>query len=74
MTRRIEAGPVLVGLGAVVLLVSIFLDSTGLRFVLELDGATKAGGEELALIRGPDVVHRIFEITQVAERLRFVEP
>jgi len=26
MTRRIEAGPVLVGLGAVVLLVSIFLD------------------------------------------------
>ena len=26
MTRRIEAGPVLVGLGALVLLVSVFLD------------------------------------------------
>ena len=26
MTRRIEAGPVLVGLGALVLLVSLFLD------------------------------------------------
>ena len=26
MTRRIEAGPVLVGLGAVVLLISLFLD------------------------------------------------
>jgi anti-sigma B factor antagonist len=51
-----------------------FLDSTGLRFVLELDSAAKANGQELALIRGPDVVHRIFEVTQVAERLRFVEP
>jgi anti-sigma B factor antagonist len=51
-----------------------FLDSTGLRFVLELDAATKANGEELALIRGPEVVHRIFEVTQVVERLRFVEP
>ena len=26
MTRRIEAGPVLVGLGAVLMLVSVFLD------------------------------------------------
>ena len=51
-----------------------FLDSTGLRFVLELDGATKENGQELALIRGPEVVHRIFEVTQVVERLRFVEP
>jgi anti-sigma B factor antagonist len=51
-----------------------FLDSTGLRFVLELDSAAKANGQELALIRGPEVVHRIFEVTQVVERLRFVDP
>jgi anti-sigma B factor antagonist len=51
-----------------------FLDSTGLRFVLELDGATRADGQELAIIRGPEVVHRIFDVTQVSDRLLFVEP
>jgi len=51
-----------------------FLDSTGLRLVLELDAAARADSHELCLIRGADVVHRIFEVTQVAERLRFVDP
>ena len=98
MTRRIEAGPVLVGLGALVVLVSVFLDwyqpnvtaweafealdlrgvrfldSTGLRLVLELDGAAREDSHELCVIRGSDVVHRIFEVTQVAERLNFVDP
>jgi anti-sigma B factor antagonist len=51
-----------------------FLDSTGLRLVLELDGAARAQSHELWVIRGSDVVHRIFEVTQVAERLNFVDP
>lgn len=51
-----------------------FLDSTGLRLVLELDAAAREGGQELLLIRGSDVVQRIFEVTQVAERLTFTEP
>jgi anti-sigma B factor antagonist len=51
-----------------------FLDSTGLRFVLVLDADTSANGQELALIRGPEVVQRIFDVTQVSDRLRFVEP
>jgi anti-anti-sigma factor len=51
-----------------------FLDSTGLRLVLELDAAARADGHELRVIRGADVVHRIFEVTQVVERLNFVEP
>ena len=51
-----------------------FLDSTGLRLVLELDGAARADSHELCVIRGSDVVHRIFEVTQVAERLNFVDP
>ena len=51
-----------------------FLDSTGLRLVLELDAAARADGHDLHLIRGADVVHRIFEVTQVVERLHFIEP
>ena len=51
-----------------------FLDSTGLRLVLELDAAARTASHELCVIRGSDVVHRIFEVTQVAERLNFVEP
>ena len=50
-----------------------FLDSTGLRLVLELDGAARADSHVLCVIRGSDVVHRIFEVTQVAERLNFGE-
>jgi anti-sigma B factor antagonist len=50
-----------------------FLDSTGLRLVLELDGAARAQSHELWVIRGSDVVHRIFEVTQVADRLNFVD-
>jgi anti-sigma B factor antagonist len=51
-----------------------FLDSTGLRLVLELDGAARADSHVLCVIRGADVVHRIFEVTQVVERLNFVDP
>jgi anti-anti-sigma factor len=51
-----------------------FIDSTGLRLVLELDAAARADSHDLEVIRGSDVVHRIFEVTQVAERLNFVEP
>ena len=51
-----------------------FLDSTGLRLVLELDAAATADSQELQIIRGSAVVQRIFEVTQVAERLKFVDP
>ena len=51
-----------------------FLDSTGLRLVLELDAAARSASHELCVIRGTDVVHRIFEVTQVEDRLNFVDP
>ncbi len=50
-----------------------FLDSTGLRLVLELDAAATADGQELKIIRGAPVVQRIFEVTQVSERLKFID-
>ena len=51
-----------------------FIDSTGLRLILELDAAARADSHQLRMIRGSDVVHRIFEVTQVADRLYFVDP
>ena len=51
-----------------------FIDSTGLRLVLELDAAARADSHQLQVIRGSDIVHRIFEVTQVADRLDFIEP
>jgi anti-sigma B factor antagonist len=51
-----------------------FLDSTGLRLVLELDAAATAASQELEIIRGSAVVQRIFEVTQVSDRLKFVDP
>jgi anti-anti-sigma factor len=51
-----------------------FLDSTGLRLVLELDAAARADGHDLCVIRGSEIVHRIFEVTQVVDRLQFVDP
>jgi len=50
-----------------------FLDSTGLRLILELDAAAREGSQELVLIRGSAVVQRIFEVTQVSERLQFID-
>ena len=51
-----------------------FLDSTGLRLILELDQAAQAASQELHIIRGSAVVQRIFEVTQVSERLQFIDP
>jgi anti-sigma B factor antagonist len=51
-----------------------FLDSTGLRLILELDAAAKGGSQELQIIRGATVVQRIFEVTPVSDRLDFVDP
>jgi anti-sigma B factor antagonist len=51
-----------------------FLDSTGLRLILELDAAARDASQELQIIPGSTVVQRIFEVTQVSERLHFVDP
>src|SRR5436305_12942409 len=40
-----------------------FLDSTGLRLLIELDHAARAGGWQLALIDGPPAVQRLFDLT-----------
>ncbi len=48
-----------------------FMDSTGLRFVVLSDARAREAGWQLELIRGNEAVHRVFEITRMAERLNF---
>ena len=50
-----------------------FLDSTGLH--LAIDGADDAlmGGADFAIIAGPPVVHRTFELAGLSDQLPFVD-
>jgi anti-sigma B factor antagonist len=50
-----------------------FLDSTGLRMILDWDAMSRADGFAFSLVAGPPTVQRIFEITGTNERLTFVE-
>jgi anti-sigma B factor antagonist len=50
-----------------------FMDSSGLRLVVLADMRAREAGRRFALIRGDDTVHRVFEITRMAERLEFVD-
>jgi anti-anti-sigma factor len=50
-----------------------FIDSTGIRLILAADARSRSDGDRLALIPGPRAVHRVFELTGIAERLPFEE-
>lgn len=49
-----------------------FLDSTGLRLILERDARSRADGFGFSLIAGPPPVQRLFDLTRTTERLNFV--
>jgi anti-sigma B factor antagonist len=49
-----------------------FIDSSGLRLVVLADMRAREAGRRFALVRGPETVHRVFEITRMSERLDFV--
>jgi anti-anti-sigma factor len=48
-----------------------FMDSTGLRLVLLAQRLCRDTGAEFALIPGPRLVQRVFELTGVVDRLPF---
>jgi anti-sigma B factor antagonist len=50
-----------------------FMDSTGLHAVLRIGNSAHDVGRRFALIRGPDQVHRLFELTGLAETLTIVD-
>jgi anti-sigma B factor antagonist len=49
-----------------------FMDSSGLRLIVLADMRARDAGHRFALVKGPDTVHRVFEITRMSERLDFV--
>jgi len=50
-----------------------FIDSRGLAMILALDRRLRESGRRLTVVRGPDAINRIFEITGVLDRLEFVD-
>jgi anti-sigma B factor antagonist len=50
-----------------------FMDSTGLRLLVTADLRLRGEGRELALIPGPESVHRVFRLALLEERLTFVD-
>ena len=50
-----------------------FMDSTGLRLVVLADARCRQDGRRFAVVRGNEQVHRVFEITRMAERLEILD-
>ena len=50
-----------------------FLDSTGLRLMVTADQRARKAGRRVALVKGPETVHRVFTITKLDERLQIVD-
>lgn len=50
-----------------------FMDSSGLRLVLEADMRARRDGRRLVVVRGPDAVHRVFTVATLDKRLEFVD-
>jgi len=50
-----------------------FLDSSGLRTLVAADQRARAAGRRFAVVRGPETVQRIFEITRLDDQLDMVD-
>lgn len=50
-----------------------FIDSSGLRCILNCDAASRRDGVSIRLIPGPPAVQRVFELTHTDAYLRFAE-
>jgi len=50
-----------------------FMDTSGLRYVLELSERSAQDGYELRIVRGERAVQRVFEVSGLDGRLPFVD-
>ena len=50
-----------------------FMDSSGLRLVLEADMRARREARRFAIVPGPESVHRVFLIALLDKRLEFVD-
>jgi anti-anti-sigma factor len=51
-----------------------FIDSTGLRFLLECHAESRQDSFTMALVPGPPAVQQVFELTDTRKHLPFIEP
>jgi len=51
-----------------------FMSSSGLHVLIRLDSALRARGGRLLIVPAPAVVHDVFRLTRLDERLSFVGP
>jgi anti-anti-sigma factor len=50
-----------------------FMDSTGLRCILQQDAEARRDGFEFSLVAGPPAVQRVFDVTGTTARLPFID-
>ena len=50
-----------------------FMDSTGLRVMVSADARARDDSRRLAVVQGPESVHRVFRITGLDDHLDIVE-
>ncbi|MGH2658476.1 MAG: STAS domain-containing protein [Actinomycetota bacterium] len=50
-----------------------FIDSSGLRLILRAEVRAQKAGRRLVLVRGPERVHRVFQVTGLDSRLQFID-
>lgn len=50
-----------------------FMDTSGLRYVLELHDRAQREGYQLRLVRGSSAIQRVFEVSGLEPRLPFVD-
>jgi anti-anti-sigma factor len=50
-----------------------FMDSTGLRTLVSADQRAREGGRRVVIVRGPEAVDRIFNVTRLDERLELID-
>ena len=50
-----------------------FMDTSGLRYLLELNDRASREGFAVRIVRGPRAVHRVFEVSGLEPRLTFVD-
>ena len=51
-----------------------FIDSSGIHLIVQLANRMRARGPELSVVRGPDPVHRVFELCRLDQELPFADP
>jgi anti-sigma B factor antagonist len=50
-----------------------FIDSTGLRLIIGAAARAREDGRRMAIVPGPDSVHKVFQLAMLEKRLEFVE-